>query len=103
MEVYYKDLISEEASLEKLVDDLTRLVQGAPADAPGMGLGRVRQAEITSSLERLKERCRHFQEQACAGAVATDKLLRQNPYSSFGWAFGLGILGGVLLARRRRG
>jgi len=29
MELYYKDLISEDASLEKLVDDLMLVVQGA--------------------------------------------------------------------------
>jgi len=46
-ELYYKDLISEDASLEKLVDDLMLLVQGANelAEAAGAKLGPAEQEE----------------------------------------------------------
>ena len=103
MELYYKDLISEEASLEKLVDDLMLLVQGADefAQAAGVTLGPQPKAEITTRLERLRESCRRVKHQAIVGARATDKLLRQHPYSSLGLVFAAGVLAGMLLNDRR--
>ncbi len=103
MELYYKNLISEDASLEKLVDDLMLLVQGANeyAEAAGAGLGAIPKEEVTSRLRQLKEGCRRLQQQALDGARATDKLLRKYPYSSLGLAFAAGLLAGILLRPRR--
>ena len=103
MELYYKDLISEEASLEKLVDDLMRVVQGADAFAQAAGLNLSDQpaAEIATRLERLKASCLRVKKQALASALATDKLLRQYPYSALGFAFGFGILIASVINRRR--
>ncbi len=103
MEVYYKDLISKEASLEKLVDDLMVVVQGADAFASeaAANLDGQPKAEIASRLSRLKESCRRVKKQAVAGAVAADRVLRQYPYSSIGFGFALGLLAGVLLGRKR--
>jgi len=103
MELYYKDLISEEASLEKLVDDLMLVVQGADAfvKAAGVDLSNQPTAEIATRLERLKASCQRVKEQALTGAVAMDKLVRRHPYSAVGFAFGLGILTTALLNRRR--
>jgi ElaB/YqjD/DUF883 family membrane-anchored ribosome-binding protein len=102
MELYYKDLISEDASLEKLVDDLMLLVQGANdfAQEAGLGLAAMPQEELAGKLERLKASCRRLKEQAVAGAVAADKTMRRYPYSSLGIAFGLGVLAGLLVRRR---
>ena len=102
MEVYYKDLISEEASLEKLVDDLMRVVQGATefADAAGVNLAAEPRAELATRLENLRQSCRHLKQQVFAGARATDKLMRQYPYSSIGFGFALGLLAGALLKRQ---
>src|SRR5215468_5655916 len=97
MELYYKDLISEDASLEKLVDDLMLLVQGANEFAAEAGVPR---EEIAGKLERFKASCQRVKEQAVAGALATDKVMRQYPYSSLGIAFGLGVLAGVLFRKR---
>src|SRR2546430_11879593 len=104
MEVYYKDLISEETSLEKLVDDLARVVQGADelAQASGVHLPEEKRREITTRLDRLKEQCGKLKEQAMSGARATDKLLRKHPYSSLGVAFGCGLLIGALVFRRSK-
>lgn len=104
MEVYYKDFISEETSLEKLVDDLARVVQGADelAQASGVNLPEEKRREIRTRLERLKQQCAKIKEQAVAGARATDKLLRQHPYSSLGIAIGCGLLIGFLLCRREK-
>ena len=103
MELYYKDLISEDASLEKLVDDLMLLVQGANefAEAAGAGLDPHPKEEVTSLLLQLKEKCRRLQQQALDSARATDKLLRRYPYSSFGVAFALGLLAGTLIKPRK--
>lgn len=103
MELYYKDLISEEASLEKLVDDLMLVVQGAEefAEATGARLRGEQKLEITSRLERLKESCRRIKRHTVATALAADKVLRQYPYSSIGFGFALGLLAGVLLQRRK--
>lgn len=104
MEVYYKDLISEDASLEELVDDLMRVVQGADefAQASGASLDASAKAEITSRLQRLKERCRRIEQQAVTGAKAADRVLRQYPFSAAGLAFGIGLLIGVLAGRGDR-
>lgn len=102
MELYYKDLISEEASLERLVDELALIVQGADefAAAAGVGLEPSRKAEIVSRLEKLKDGCRRLQRQTVAGARATDKLLRAYPYSAAGLGFAAGLLAGVVLKRK---
>ena len=103
MELYYKDLISEDASLDKLVDDLVLLVQGADevADAAGARIVGLPREEITTRLARLKEGCRQAKQDAMACARATDRLFRRYPYSSLGIAFAFGILAGALLTRRR--
>jgi ElaB/YqjD/DUF883 family membrane-anchored ribosome-binding protein len=102
MELYYKDLISAEASLDKLVDDLMLVVQGANefAAANGIKLRHEEQQEIAGRLERLKEGCRRIREQSIATALAADKLLHEYPYSAAGFAFAAGLLAGALLRRR---
>ncbi len=101
MELYYKDLISEETSLEKLVDDLMLVVQGADAlaEAAGANLSEHPKRELTTRLQRLKESCRKAKEQAKRSALAAGKVVRQYPYSSAGFAFGTGLLLGVAIAR----
>ena len=103
MELYYKDLISEDASLDKLVDDLMLVVQGASelAEAAGAQMAPEKNHEIRTKLQRIQEGCQKLKEQAVASAQATDKLRRQYPYASLGVAFGLGFLAAALICRRR--
>ena len=103
MELYYKDLISEEASLEKLVDNLMLVVQGAEefAQAAGANLPSHSRQELTTRLARLKESCRRIKDHTVATAQAADKTLREYPYSSIGFGFAFGLLLGVLLWKRR--
>jgi ElaB/YqjD/DUF883 family membrane-anchored ribosome-binding protein len=100
MELYYKDLISEDASLEKLVDNLTLVVQGADefAAAASAGLETERRREISSRLQRLKDACRRIEDRTIYTAQAAGKMVRRFPYSSAGFAFGLGLLIGALVA-----
>jgi ElaB/YqjD/DUF883 family membrane-anchored ribosome-binding protein len=103
MELYYKNLISEEASLERLVDDLMLVVQGADEFTQTSGLlSGPKKEEIRSHLEQLKEHCLELKHRALATAHATDKALRHHPYSSFGFAFALGFIAAWLLKRQRR-
>jgi ElaB/YqjD/DUF883 family membrane-anchored ribosome-binding protein len=104
MELYYKDLISEESSLEKLVDDLMLVVQGVDefAQTAGATLGELEKQELTSRLERLKATCLRLQEQAMAGARAADKTLRRYPYSTAGFAFAFGLLTACWFWRKRQ-
>ena len=104
MELYYKDLISEEASLEKLVDDLMLVVQGADewVEATGAGLQPGKLDEIASRLAWLKRGCRNLQTRARDSALAADRLLREYPYSAVGFALGLGVIAGLFCRRRGR-
>jgi ElaB/YqjD/DUF883 family membrane-anchored ribosome-binding protein len=40
------------------------------------------------------------EEKTTAAAKATDRTIREHPYESIGIAFGLGLLVGVLVARK---
>ena len=97
MEVYYKDLISEEASLEKLVDDLTRVVSGANdfVQAVGGNLSERSREEMTNRLENLKAGYQRLCEHALAGARATDRWVHRNPYALLGAAFAVGLFVGA--------
>lgn len=102
MEVYFKNLSSEETSTEKLVEDLMLLVHDAEdlIAATGASLAEESKEQLRSALERVKSRSEKIKEHAVASARATDRLIRKHPYSSLGFAFGAGLLIG-LLARRK--
>lgn len=104
MELYYKDLISEEATLEKLVDDLMLVVQGADefAAVAGAGLKEEQKTEILTRLQRLKSACRQIEHGAISTARAANRTLRQYPYSSAGFAFAFGLLAGAIIRGNRR-
>jgi len=103
MELYYKDLISKESSLEKLVDDLMLVVQGADelAQAAGTKLGEIEKEDLHTRLEQLKAGCERLQQHAVAGARAADRVMRRYPYSIAGCAFAAGLLVAWGLCRRR--
>ena len=102
MEVYFKGLISEEASLEKLVSDLERVVQGADdfVKAIGVDLSAPR-SELAQRLQRLKETCQRLNSEIAVTARATDKVVRRHPYSFLGAAAVLGLFVGIRLAGKR--
>lgn len=104
MELYFKDLISEDASLDKLVDDLALLVQGADefAKAVGANLPEATRLEVTTRLDNLKRNYQKLKGQAVAGARATDRVLRENTYPFVCVAFVAGLLLSVKLFRRNR-
>jgi ElaB/YqjD/DUF883 family membrane-anchored ribosome-binding protein len=103
MELYYKDLISDDASLEKLVDNLILVVQGAEAfaEAAGAHLAAAPKEEINTGLNRLKQGCAELKQQAFTSALAVNKLVRQYPYTALGFAFVVGLLIGASRTRNR--
>ena len=102
MEVYFDNLTAADASLDKLAEDVTALLQDAEAlvQASGGTLSEASKAELESALARVKTRGERIRQQAMAGARATDRVIRQYPYQSLGVMFGLGLLLGALLKRR---
>lgn len=103
MEVYFKDLISEDGSLEKLVDDLSEVVQGAShfAAAVAPTLPQPSRVEMNDRLSRLQANYDRIKKQAADGLKATDKALRQNPYWMIGAGLVVGLAIGVKLAGRK--
>jgi ElaB/YqjD/DUF883 family membrane-anchored ribosome-binding protein len=59
-------------------------------------------AKLDAAVEKAKAACERLQAQTAAAAKASDKAVREHPYQAAGIAFGVGILIGVLVARRRR-
>jgi len=55
---------------------------------------------LAGALESAKVTCRDLQDKTAEAAKATDKVIRDHPYESIGAAFGIGLLIGVLVARR---
>ena len=55
----------------------------------------------TRLMETTKEKAEQLQKKAVAAAKATDQCVREHPYQTIGVAFGLGLLIGVLAARKR--
>jgi ElaB/YqjD/DUF883 family membrane-anchored ribosome-binding protein len=102
MEVFFKNLTAENASLDQLAEDACLLVQEAEAlvQATGANLSDSAQAEVASVLERVKTRSGRIKQQALAGVRVTDRIIRQYPYQSLGIVFGLGIIVGALLKRK---
>jgi len=102
MEVYFKELISKDASLEKLVDDLERVVQGADnfAKSIGVNLAEYPRTELAHRLRHLKESCQELNQEIRARAQATDRMVRKNVYSFIGAAALLGIFTGFKLGRK---
>lgn len=103
MELYFKDLISKESTLEKLVDDLALVVQGADdfAKAVGENVSEQSREELHRRLHGLKARCRQLGGQAAASARATDRLVRHYPYSFVTVSLAIGMLLGIKIFGRK--
>jgi ElaB/YqjD/DUF883 family membrane-anchored ribosome-binding protein len=101
MEVYFKQLISKDTSLDKLVDDVERIVQGADDFAKTLGPKMAERPEIAQRLQRLKNNCQRINEEIIEGAHATDRFVRKNPYPFIGAAVAIGLLAGFSVSRRK--
>ena len=102
MEVFFKNLTAENASLELLAEEVSTLVQDAEALvlATGEKLSEESKAELENTLQRVRTRGERIKQQALAGVRATDRVIRQHPYQSLGVVFGLGLILGLLCKRK---
>ena len=93
------------ANAEKLMKDLKVLsrdaeaILHATAGQAGDKLGDLRD-RLSGALESAKATCRRIEARAVASARYADETIREHPYESIGVAFGVGLLIGVLVARR---
>src|ERR1051325_3121600 len=55
---------------------------------------------LSSALESAKVTAQRLEEKTIEAAKATDRTIREHPYQSIGIAFGVGLLIGVLVARK---
>ena len=91
---------------QKLAENLHSVTEDAEnfVRETGHGLSekaKEARARLAASLASSRQGLNKLNEKAIAGAKATDKVIRDNPYQSIGVAFGLGILIGVLVTRGR--
>jgi len=98
-------MTKNEGSTEKLVTDLKRVVRDSEEllkDSAGVVGEKALdlRERLSQTLESAKATCRRMEERAIEGAKASDKVIRAHPYESIGIAFGLGLLIGVLVARK---
>jgi ElaB/YqjD/DUF883 family membrane-anchored ribosome-binding protein len=97
--------MTNEANMTKLVEDLRTLSHDAEAmlqvtaGQAGEKVTEIR-GRLTAALESAKETYRRLQDKTVAGAKVADQTIREHPYESIGVAFGVGLLIGVLVARR---
>lgn len=101
MEVYFKELISKESSLDKLVDDLERVVQGADDLAKSLGSKLAERPDLVHRVRKLREGCERINQQIIEHAQATDRFVRKNPYYFVGGAALVGMLLGARLSSRK--
>ncbi len=98
-------LVSRERVLKDLktlardTEDLLKATAGDVSEKAKELRGR-----LNAALSRAKEAYTALQEQTVASAKAaakqTDTVIRDHPYQAVGIAFGVGLLVGVLVARR---
>lgn len=62
--------------------------------------GKEVRARLATTLESAKQTCHDLGEKTVATAKAADEYVHENPYKSIGVAFGIGLLIGVLVARK---
>jgi ElaB/YqjD/DUF883 family membrane-anchored ribosome-binding protein len=84
--------------LKALVEDAEELMN-ATADQAGEKVSKAR-SRLAAALESAKAACQRVEEKTIAAAKETDRTIRAHPYESIGIALGLGLLVGVLVARK---
>ena len=97
--------MSMEQADDRLAGDLKAVMEGAEeimnatAGHTGEKVKELR-GRLASTLESAKAAYQRLEDGTVAAARATDKTIRAHPYESIGIAFGIGLLVGVLVARR---
>jgi ElaB/YqjD/DUF883 family membrane-anchored ribosome-binding protein len=97
--------MSMEQASERLTDNFKTVMEGAEdvmnatAGAKDETVKQIRN-RLASALDSAKDAYQQLQDKTVAAARATDDTIRDHPYETIGIAFGLGLLLGMLVARR---
>jgi len=99
------ETMQDEMTVGKLVRDFKVVVQDAEgllkASAGDLGeKAREARTRLAASLDSAKASFHKLEDKAIASAKVADKVIREHPYQSIGIAFGVGLLIGVLVARK---
>lgn len=111
METHYPEIEREQAAVvrERVLDDLRALTNDAETllkvTASDLSdKARDARTRLSATLERAKNTCVGVQEQTITAAKKAarkaDTVVRTHPYESIGVGLGLGLLIGVLVARK---
>ncbi len=112
METHFENLAQAQGGIarERVLRDLKTLARDseallkATAGDLGEKAGEARR-RLAGALERARATYAELQEQTIASAKAAakkaDTVIRDHPYESVGIAFGIGVLLGVLVSRKR--
>ena len=84
--------------LKAVVRDAEELMK-ATAGQAGDKLTELR-SRLSTALESAKGTYGKMEEKTVAAAKATDRCIRDHPYETIGVAFGVGVVVGILAARR---
>ncbi len=106
METHFEGLSpSTEESRQRLKEDLEALMRDAEALVKATAGDMSEQAQaarsrLAEAIEKTKATYHNLEQKTVAMAKATDRCIRSHPYESLGIAFGLGVLIGVVMARK---
>jgi ElaB/YqjD/DUF883 family membrane-anchored ribosome-binding protein len=92
---------NHESKSPSRIADETRALLAATADATEETIIEARN-RLKSALQVTEETYMRAKAKAVAGAKATDKAIKENPYKAMGIAFGVGALLGYIWSRRSR-
>jgi len=111
METFFENMAQAQGALarQRVLADMKSLAQSsehllkATADDVNAKVKDARD-RVIAALDRSRILCEHLQQDTAAAARAAatkaDTTVRAHPYESMGVAFGVGLLIGVLVARR---
>jgi ElaB/YqjD/DUF883 family membrane-anchored ribosome-binding protein len=90
--------MTTETMNERRAGDLSEVTTGT-AGRTGEKLQQAR-SRLQAAVEAAEATCARLEDKTVAAAKATDRCIREHPYETIGAAFGLGLLIGVLVARK---
>jgi len=97
--------MNTEVRTEQIVKDLKTVARDAEelaAATAGEVSEKVRdaRARLAQAITSAKHTCQRWEEKAVVGAKAANKVVHEHPYRVAGVALGLGVLVGVIIARK---
>lgn len=85
-----------------VIQDAEHLIKSTAGDLGDKLSEKAKEARdrLKGSLELAKTRCQELEDKAMAGVQTANKVIRDHPLESVGVAFGVGLVLGLLTARR---